>query len=38
MFNIQSTLTSVGGGQCVSILLNFNLSNGTALKRVGAVG
>ncbi len=21
MFNIQSTLTSVGGGQCVSILL-----------------
>lgn len=37
MFNIQSTLTSVGG-QCVSILLNFNLSNGTALKKVGAVG
>lgn len=27
MFNIKSTLTSVGGGQCVSILLKFNMSN-----------
>lgn len=36
MFNIQSTLTSVGG-QCVSILLKFNMSNEMASMK-GSVG
>lgn len=37
MFNIQSTLTSVGGGQCNNTLLKFNMSNEMAGMK-GSVG
>lgn len=37
MFNIQSTSVLTGGGQCVSILLKFNMSNEMAGMK-GSVG
>ena len=39
MFNIKSTSVSTGGGQCVSILLKFNMSNEMELAGTkGSVG